>query len=669
MIVNGSGISSELARLRGYRTVKDRSELRSLGFAEYQCEVPALLVPIYRPGDDEPSLYQSRPDAPREEKREDGRYRRIKYETPAKARMALDVHPAMSGSVGDPNVPLWITEGVKKGDSLASRGLCAISLIGVWNWRGTNEMGGKTALAEWEDVALNGREVYIAFDSDAMTKVEVASAAARLKAFLERRGASVKVVYLSGGEDGRKQGVDDFLVAGGTVEELRALATPTIRPVKKNRKGHLSEVSGDEEISGTEMAISRVHSARELMARDLPPVRWVVPKILPEGVTLLAGKAKVRKSWLAMGLCFAVASGGYALGRIPVERGECLYAALEDNERRIQARLGKVLGGEECPEGFFYTTEFPRLDEGGVPALCGWLEEHPDCRLVVIDTLAKVRPRPRGLSGGYQEDYEALEGLLPVASRYRVAIVVVTHTRKAGATDILDEINATMGLMGGVDGFMVMRSERGGKEATMYVDGRDIEEAEEMQLKWDVDITGWRYAGSAEDTRLTEDRRLVLDTLNEAGEPMRFSEIARETAKPKQAVTKLLGALAFDGRVERVARGLWRTTDFLDETPIGSNPEASESNPEDESNPGRGLLFSGSNPDTYGESEKSNPSNPHLNNGGEREESAGSGLQGLQGLQHAEEGWNPDTYAKSENEKSNPESNPRSLGGLREEDK
>lgn len=210
-----------------------------------------------------------------------------------------------------------------------------------------------------------------------------------------------------------------------------------------------------------------IRSFRELMDRKLPPVRWIVPGVLPEGVTLLAGKAKIRKSWFALGLGTAVASGGVALGKVPVERGEALYAALEDNELRLQSRERKILGREQAPEGFYYATKWPRLDEGGVEVLDEWLGEHPDCRLVIFDTLAKVRPRPRGSSGGYQEDYEALENLLPLAAERHIAVVVVTHTRKAGASDILDEINATTGLMGGVDGFLVFKTERGEARSTI----------------------------------------------------------------------------------------------------------------------------------------------------------------------------------------------------------
>lgn len=294
------------------------------------------------------------------------------------------------------------------------------------------------------------------------------------------------------------------------------------------------------------------------MAREMPPVRWVVPGILPEGVTLLAGKSKIRKSWLCMGLCIAVAAGGYAFGRIGVERGDALYLALEDNERRMQSRLGKILGTSPAPDGFDYATAFPRLDEGGLDFLKGWLEEHPQARLVVIDTLAKIRPRPRNSQGGYQEDYEALEDLLPLAAEHQVAILVVTHTRKAAATDVVDEINATTGLMGGVDGFMIVKTERGKNEATMFVTGREIEEEGELSLKWDRELHGWMLVGDAEETRLTEQRRAILDALRAAGEPMGPKAIAKAAGLNYGSVRNQLGDLAVDGRIERVGRGAWQ---------------------------------------------------------------------------------------------------------------
>lgn len=181
MLVRESRIARDKIRARGYRTVRAKAELERLGFGRAQRNTPGLLIPIHGPGGDV-ATYQYRPDEPRIK---DGRP--VKYETPSGSRMALDVHPLARARLGDPTVPLFVTEGVKKGDALVSQGLGAVTLIGVWNWRGTNGLGGKTALPDWEFVALNGRQVYIVFDSDVMLKKEVHSALVRLKAFLEIR--------------------------------------------------------------------------------------------------------------------------------------------------------------------------------------------------------------------------------------------------------------------------------------------------------------------------------------------------------------------------------------------------------------------------------------------------------------------------------------------------
>ena len=223
MLAKESGLSSEVIVARIYRTVTTKADLKSRGFSDSQLRVPTLLIPIYDVHG-ELALYQARPDEPRIKNGKP-----IKYETLAGGRMVLDAHPSIRHQLADPKVPLWITEGIKKGDSLVSHGCCTIALLGVWNWRGTNEHGGKTVLPDWEYIALNGRRVYLAFDSDVMVKREVFQALMRLSAFLTQRGAQVRYIYLPGGESGAKVGVDDYLVGGHTVTDLLALATDQLR--------------------------------------------------------------------------------------------------------------------------------------------------------------------------------------------------------------------------------------------------------------------------------------------------------------------------------------------------------------------------------------------------------------------------------------------------------
>jgi hypothetical protein len=143
--------------------------------------------------------------------------------------MALDVPPAAREWLGDPKRPLFVTEGVRKADAAVSCGLCCIDILGVWNFRGTNEHGGKVVLGDWEYVAFNDRATYLTFDSDVMTKPEVHAALVRLKAFLETRGARVQLIYLPPGPQGGKVGLDDYLAAGHSVDDLLALASPTVR--------------------------------------------------------------------------------------------------------------------------------------------------------------------------------------------------------------------------------------------------------------------------------------------------------------------------------------------------------------------------------------------------------------------------------------------------------
>ena len=234
-----SGIADSVIEARGYRTITKSSELAELGFSRGQCRAPGLLLPLHTTdGSAGPAVY--RPDNARvyDDKRAgrlpDGTYRPrvIKYELPKDAGMRVDCPPVCRATLGDPAVTLWVTEGQKKADALASRGLCAIALLGVWNFKGRNGFGGTTLLADFDSIAWRGREVRIVFDSDAASKLPVQQALERLSEHLRRRGASVAAAYLPAGADGRKAGVDDWLAAGHTAEELAKLAESP-RPAPK----------------------------------------------------------------------------------------------------------------------------------------------------------------------------------------------------------------------------------------------------------------------------------------------------------------------------------------------------------------------------------------------------------------------------------------------------
>jgi hypothetical protein len=315
---------------------------------------------------------------------------------------------------------------------------------------------------------------------------------------------------------------------------------------------------------GEELGLKNGHrlhtfTAAELMAEELPPVREVVPGLVPEGVTLFVGKPKMRKTLTALGLCIAISTGGVAFGKIPVERGEALYLALEDNKRRIQKRLRAMLPSGADLSGFHLALDSPRLDEGGVEALAEKLVAHPDLRLVVVDTLAKVRPRAPGRNV-YLEDYAALEGLLPLAAEHRVAIVVIHHLRKMAAADPLDEISGSTGLSGGVDGVMLLKRDRGRADAFLYVDGRDIEEPRELALRWDAELASWSLVGDAEEYRVSQERQDIIRVLEDAGEPMAPKEVAELLDKAPNTVKYLMWRMSKDAQLEAVGKGRYSLT-------------------------------------------------------------------------------------------------------------
>ena len=227
-----SGITPEHAALRGYETIRDPRRLAELGIAKTGQRTQGLLVPQLR-ANSSTWGWQYRPDSPRERNG-----KTVKYETPYGQRNGIDVPPKLGPKLADPTIPLWVTEGVKKADCGALHGLCIVALPGVWSWRGKNRFGGKTAVADWNDIALDGRPVILAFDSDVTTKPAVAKALCALTEYLTYLGARVEILHLpDDDDDDSKTGLDDYLMGGHTVEDLLRLVKP-VQPTPKQPTPH-----------------------------------------------------------------------------------------------------------------------------------------------------------------------------------------------------------------------------------------------------------------------------------------------------------------------------------------------------------------------------------------------------------------------------------------------
>lgn len=418
----------------------------------------------------------------------------------------------------DTSATVFICEGEKDVDALRELGLVA-----------TTNAGGAGKWKEEYNEHLRGRNVVILPDNDTPGQEHAESVLRSLRGI----AASAKVVNLPGLPE--KGDVSDWLKDGGTVDELTSMAKEASANESANKQ------------TASKPNAPKIQSAAELLAREFPEPKYAVYGLLSEGVTIFAGKPKMGKSWLALGVAIAVASGRRVLGTIPVLEGDTLYLSLEDGARRLQERLKKLLGNGVIPKRLSIATEWANFEDGGLADLEAWIKEHPEARLIVIDTLKRVRPKSGKTKLLYDSDYDALAPLGDIARSYGVSIVVVHHTRKQESDDPFDLISGSNGLTGSADGAMVLKRSRGQAQAEIHVTGRDFDE-QSLAISWDNKSHGWSLLGDASEFGISKERREVIEMLRleTIATPKQAAEILK---KEHNAMRKLMAAMAKDGQL------------------------------------------------------------------------------------------------------------------------
>jgi RecA-family ATPase len=269
-----------------------------------------------------------------------------------------------------------------------------------------------------------------------------------------------------------------------------------------------------EETPSYKPAEIRYKSAAEILKTDYPPVKWIIPSMMPEGLTLLSGAPKIGKSWFALSLCVAVATGSSILSQ-KTEPRSVLYLCLEDSERRIQDRL-KQLEAEGLDVSKLYVhTVCPRLNEGGIEQLVEAID-HYELSLIIIDTLQHVKPMARSGKDTYASDYDGLKPLQKLAQDKRIGIVLIHHTRKQESSDPFDKTSGTQALMGCADTSWVMARGRGEADGKLHITGRDVDE-QELALAFDKASCQWKLLGEAHLIAASQEEQDVIELLEESG--------------------------------------------------------------------------------------------------------------------------------------------------------
>ena len=230
-------------------------------------------------------------------------------------------------------------------------------------------------------------------------------------------------------------------------------------------------------------------SMTELYDTLYPPRMPVVDGFLYGGTYLFVGAPKVGKSFFMGQLAYHVAMG-IPLWDYPVRRGTVLYLALEDDYARLQRRLSQMFGVESA-DNLYFATEAKTLKEGLDSQLEAFVKRHTDARLIIIDTLQKVR-EAGGESYNYSSDYEIVAKLKSFSDKHAVCLLVVHHTRKLEAGDSFDMISGTNGLLGAADGaFIMQKKKRTDNAAVLDIVGRDQPD-QELMIEFDREHCIWK---------------------------------------------------------------------------------------------------------------------------------------------------------------------------------
>lgn len=239
--------------------------------------------------------------------------------------------------------------------------------------------------------------------------------------------------------------------------------------------------------------------ACDLVNETLEPVVWIVENLLPVGLAMLCAPSKYGKSWMVLQLCLATAEGNRFLNFKTVQCGS-LYYALEDSKERLQDRLKKVLKGKSPPRGFRFTIKADTLETGLLSKIEDELNTFPNIKLVIIDTLQKVRGKMSKDDTLYGNEYRQMAAVKEFADKHKICLLFVHHLRKmADEADVFNMISGSTALMGATDTILIIsKKKRNDDQATFSSTGRDIEQSE-LVVAFDKSKYKWEVEGTVEE--------------------------------------------------------------------------------------------------------------------------------------------------------------------------
>jgi hypothetical protein len=305
-------------------------------------------------------------------------------------------------------------------------------------------------------------------------------------------------------------------------------------------------------------------TSKDLAAKQLPPTKWVIKDLLPEGHCILAGPPKSGKSIASFNLAIGVSCGSKIFGYFPVvKNGAVIYLALEDTQRSLKARQERMLCGQPAPDNLHLITQFPGMHFNGLKYLEKMMVETPDLMLVIIDTLARFRPPKPNNKALYDHDYETGVEIKALADKYNVTVLTDHHSRKNRNEDTIDDVSGSYGVTGAADTIWMLRRQGTKAEGELHVIGREVER-EEYALAFDGPLLAWRVTGRVTDIMGNQNKQMVYNTLRHSEDPMTPKQITAACGLNYDHVKKILERLHKEKEIKKAGYGKYTTTTIMD---------------------------------------------------------------------------------------------------------
>ena len=299
-------------------------------------------------------------------------------------------------------------------------------------------------------------------------------------------------------------------------------------------------------------------SATDLLKSTFTPLKWLAAGLIHEGNIIFAGKSKRGKSWIALNIAVALATGQEVFGHYEVPAAvKVAYCALEDGPRRVYRRLTQMEAHTHDLSKLDILFKMPSFQEGGIEVITGLVEE--GVQLIIIDVLAKVEGQGKNGAKDYLEAYETFAPLVELRNQHSFTLVMITHLRKAEAQEMSDAVMGSTAYVGAQDVVWTFTRRQGEHSGFLEIADKDMAE-KTVELTFQEQSGWWTFVGEGDEYAASKEEHEVVTFLREEGKPQSILQIMQGVGVPQvkyHTFRKRLQRMVADGLVIRTDRGLY----------------------------------------------------------------------------------------------------------------